>query len=124
MIPPNTPICRVLIPKTFVTEPSSIPTACSTAPTMPAMPLPAASSTTGTVISLPDSTKSAWIAVCMMKNAITLANAATSFSCLAIPTATPMANNKGRLSKITLPQLFKIDRNPFNNVPSPKIASR
>ena len=38
--------------------------------------------------------------------------------------ATPIANSSGRLSKIMLPQLFKMFRKPFSNVPSPKIPSR
>ena len=43
------------------------------------------------------------MAVCIIKNAITLASAATSFSRFAIPIATPIAKSNGKLSKTILP---------------------
>ena len=50
---------------------------------------------------------SALMAEFIIKNAITADKAATAFSFLAMPIATPTANKRGRLSNTTEPQAFK-----------------
>ena len=96
-MPPNTPVCRVVIPKDTVSEPS------------------------GSVLAASVMSIIALIAEFITRKAIAPASAATSFSFLAIPIATPIAKSRGRLSKITEPQSFKTVRNEFNNVPSPSM---
>ena len=63
----------------------------------------------------------ALIDICMTRNAIMAERAATSFSALAMPMATPTANIMGRLSNITLPALLMITNRAFSTVPSPRI---
>ena len=89
MIPPNTPICSVLIPHTEAIVPSS--TFLEIVPSAAILPL---------ISSI------LLIEMCITKYAISADNAATSFSFFAIPIATPTAKISGRLSKIALPTLF------------------
>ena len=77
MMPPNTPICRELMPSTLAVAPdkSGAPKSLIIAP----------------------------IVACMTKKAMTAERAETSFSCFAIPMATPIAKISGRLSNTTEP---------------------
>ena len=63
----------------------------------------------------------ALMAAFIMKKAMTDDSAATAFSFFAIPMATPMANNSGRLSNTTAPQSLSTVRSECSMVPSPKI---
>ena len=83
IIPPNTPIWRDVIPNTSVVDPFSM---------LSAPPWTA-------IIAL--------TAACIMKNAKAPDNAATSFSCFAIPIATPIANIIGKFVNTTFPAAFK-----------------
>ena len=82
MMPPKTPICRVVIPSAEVVEFSVI---ASTPPFAMMRTL---------------------IAVFITRYAIAPERAATSFSFLAMPIATPIANSSARLSKTALPVLL------------------
>ena len=107
IIPPNTPICNVLIPQTEATVPSN--TFFAMEPSSRILPL---------IFSI------ALIEIFITKNAITADNAATSFSFLAIPIATPTANNNGKLSNTALPTLFMITSSACNIVPFPNIPPK
>ena len=54
-----------------------------------------------------------------MKNANAPDNAATSFSCLAIPIATPIANIIGKFVNTTFPAAFNTVNMLYINVPGP-----
>ena len=64
------------------------------------------------------------IEACMIKKASAPANAATAFSALAIPMATPMANKIGRLENTILPASFITVSIELANVPGPKTPIR
>ena len=106
MIPPNTPICRVGIPSTFVMVPSRTNSAT----------LPSANT-------LPVFCKTALMEIFITRNAIIADRAATSFSAFAMPMATPTAKMIGRLSKMTLPALLMMVSSAWSMVPSPKKPS-
>ena len=107
MMPPNTPICKVWMPHTEAMVPSRTPGA-----TVPS----------GRIFPVMVST--ALMDTCMTKNAIMAERAATSFSALAMPMATPTANIMGRLSNTTFPALAMMTNRAFNMVLSPRIRSR
>ena len=56
---------------------------------------------------------------CITKNAMTADRAETSFSCLAMPMATPMAKINGRLSNTTEPAALSTCKIALMNVPGP-----
>ena len=95
MIPPNTPICKDVIPQTSAVAPLNM---LSVPPLIVIMAL---------------------IDACMMKNAITADNAATSFSFFAIPIATPIANRIGRLANTIFPASFMTVKIMYGIVPGP-----
>ena len=95
MIPPNTPICKEVIPTTDVVAPLNI-------------------------VSVPPFNEIiAPMEACMTKNAIAAARAATAFSFFAIPIATPIAKMRGRFPNIIFPASFIIRKSAFGTVPGP-----
>ena len=59
----------------------------------------------------------------MTKKAIMADKAATSFSCLAMPMATPTANMMGRLPKMMLPASLMMVSSEWSIVPLPRMLS-
>ena len=74
--------------------------------------------------SLPLTESRVLMVLCMTKNAIAAERVAVAFSFSAMPSATPIANNSGRLSKITVPTEARSEKIVYGTVPGPITPSK